>query len=506
MIKTIHTYGCALALGALALAALGCTESHQRDVSTETGNPPIIDSSKIALVVSRDDVFVRGSAGAVTPPQGEVEVKILRTQAQVTGPVEGDGSFDVRVDASLDDVFEVRAVNGGKRSTVVIVVRGGATVGDGDGGVGELICEARRSLAIMQVADAVGHADKSCERSEDCQPYVPQTGCYGGCFEGYFSEAGLAELEQAEESINQGVCASYSSDGCGFSLPGCVAPPSAMCVSGQCVVEGTASCGACLDGTVSWRITSAGSLPAIPDPTRYALSGCNTLSRTTQDGETCSTAVTRCGGDSGAATIEALRGALAVPEVMAAFDAGGSHGSQDFGLAGFFYEISLGDATMTYRSCVSASNCAAPELEALRAVLDAIAQQHACTPTAGDAACTAPFEVGDCDAAISVYWHDPATGTCEPRQYGGCGGNTNRYESLAACEATCGSDGACPPNRVPNEACLECGPAGGCARTDEYCALLCTRNTDCEGEQGPLGFGTRCDDALGICVSLGGCL
>ncbi len=51
--------------------------------------------------------------------------------------------------------------------------------------------------------------------------------------------------------------------------------------------------------------------------------------------------------------------------------------------------------------------------------------------------CTLPFEVGDCDGAIPVYWYDSETGACEMQSYGGCGGNANNFATLEECEASC---------------------------------------------------------------------
>lgn len=53
------------------------------------------------------------------------------------------------------------------------------------------------------------------------------------------------------------------------------------------------------------------------------------------------------------------------------------------------------------------------------------------------ARCTLPFEPGPCKAAFSVYWFDPERRACEPRIYGGCAGNENRFEDLESCEAAC---------------------------------------------------------------------
>ncbi|MBN2196988.1 MAG: BPTI/Kunitz domain-containing protein [Polyangiaceae bacterium] len=57
--------------------------------------------------------------------------------------------------------------------------------------------------------------------------------------------------------------------------------------------------------------------------------------------------------------------------------------------------------------------------------------------TAGDAHCRQPWDAGPCDDAIPVYWFDATTNRCEPRTYGGCEGNANRFDSLAFCEQDC---------------------------------------------------------------------
>ena len=58
-------------------------------------------------------------------------------------------------------------------------------------------------------------------------------------------------------------------------------------------------------------------------------------------------------------------------------------------------------------------------------------------------ACTLPFVPGPCEAAMPVFWFNASTGTCEPRTYGGCQGNANRFESEQACMAACGGNVAC---------------------------------------------------------------
>jgi len=70
--------------------------------------------------------------------------------------------------------------------------------------------------------------------------------------------------------------------------------------------------------------------------------------------------------------------------------------------------------------------------------------EDASAPDASDApegglpeTCLMPEQVGPCDAYVPSYWHNPATGLCEPFIYGGCQGNANRFASLAECQAAC---------------------------------------------------------------------
>jgi hypothetical protein len=57
-------------------------------------------------------------------------------------------------------------------------------------------------------------------------------------------------------------------------------------------------------------------------------------------------------------------------------------------------------------------------------------------PNQGDA-CSLPPSGGNCRALIPRYYHDPASGSCERFVWGGCGGNANNFETLAACEDAC---------------------------------------------------------------------
>jgi hypothetical protein len=115
------------------------------------------------------------------------------------------------------------------------------------------------------------------------------------------------------------------------------------------------------------------------------------------------------------------------------------------------------------------------------------------------AACSLPFEGGDCDGSFPVFAF--VDGACQPRIYGGCGGNENRFYSIEECLSTCEqrpSVNACPDGRVEREICVACGLGpGGCDETLTVCAQPCDAETECESRS------YSCH--LGVC-QLGGCI
>jgi hypothetical protein len=146
-----------------------------------------------------------------------------------------------------------------------------------------------------------------------------------------------------------------------------------------------------------------------------------------------------------------------------------------------------------------------------------VAGSSATAGAAGSAAlaCTAPQEFGECEAYIPSFWHDPATGLCEPFVYGGCGGNANRYPSREACQEACANiqddwdecveDSDC--SIVGQRCCGDCEPL----RVERVIAInishksqyeTCTVPTSCapcepvaENEQAQKYFKPKCQSA-----------
>lgn len=53
-------------------------------------------------------------------------------------------------------------------------------------------------------------------------------------------------------------------------------------------------------------------------------------------------------------------------------------------------------------------------------------------------ACLLPAEAGPCEAAMERFHYDAGTGACRQFVFGGCLGNANNFDDLAACQEACG--------------------------------------------------------------------
>src|SRR5689334_17295102 len=135
-------FSCRGLLGPLFLL-VGCYGSSSGGIgrtpppgSTETGNPPVIDVTKIALVVQIDEVHVVGKNGAVSPGGSALEVETLSSGDVAHGKSDSKGAFDIRVDGTIEDTYRLRALgeSADVKSAPVFLSRGGAMIGDGDGG------------------------------------------------------------------------------------------------------------------------------------------------------------------------------------------------------------------------------------------------------------------------------------------------------------------------------------------------------------------------------------
>jgi hypothetical protein len=70
---------------------------------------------------------------------------------------------------------------------------------------------------------------------------------------------------------------------------------------------------------------------------------------------------------------------------------------------------------------------------------------------------------------------------------------------VIAAAVGCGTDSDCADDSVEQRVCVECGPAGGCAKYADQCARPCDTHADCESTDLPFG----CFE--GVC-QVGGCI
>ena len=118
--------------------------------------------------------------------------------------------------------------------------------------------------------------------------------------------------------------------------------------------------------------------------------------------------------------------------------------------------------------------------------------------------CRSLMAVGPCKAAISSYYYNVANHECEEFSYGGCGGNRNRYLTKSACEDACFvPDCTSPPVTGPCKALIPrfyydaasntcksfnwggCGGNQNKYLTNDECERACVKLPDCHSQPDP---------------------
>ncbi|XP_036342960.1 LOW QUALITY PROTEIN: papilin-like [Rhagoletis pomonella] len=80
-----------------------------------------------------------------------------------------------------------------------------------------------------------------------------------------------------------------------------------------------------------------------------------------------------------------------------------------------------------------------------------------CQEYSGKEACFLPKSSGPCTGYNKKWYFDSERNRCEEFNYGGCYGTSNRFDSLAECQALCAIDETTPPCDQP----MEAGPCEG---------------------------------------------
>lgn len=370
----------------LALFAAACAESRAgglpgggkpRD-STETGNPPVIDVSAVALVVRSDEVHIVGGPGAVTPGGIEVEVDNLRSGEEQRGPVAEDGSFDVRVTGTMEDTYAVRAVGKAPSavSAPIYVHRGGATVEE------RLSCEQRADVIEAELAEVASNVDRSCSSNADCTQLTAPVSCPGWpCGGPVASRAASTAVAPAIEAVADAWCEPFARDDCflGMPQPGCILAGPFACVEQQCVdcISGgceQATCEPCTTPRIEWTLAMG------PTRNTHVLTGCKTLTAPDDCTSEPPCVVSRDAGDSSQLSIADVQNKLAAPDVQAALADGTRFGAVTPGA--HFTEIRVGERSFTVHDalCEGQQDCrdAPSDVSNLAGMLQSFAAQHAC--------------------------------------------------------------------------------------------------------------------------------
>lgn len=242
----------ALKVMGLLLVPLLCAACGARSddrMSTDTGNPPVIDQAKIRVRASDAGVVVWADAGAVSPAGAMVAVTNVTTAETVTTTAKNDGSFEVELAGAVTDEYRVEVRADDRKASV------DAVVGEADATFGiELQCfdasaeppqgtttgPAGCSLLwaeAMCLAEEVLDVDTTCESDADCVKVSKGLDCVDSCHgTTLVSASEAAGARSSLDAINNEVCAAFKAQGCNYIASGCppLSPWHAGCVEGTC--------------------------------------------------------------------------------------------------------------------------------------------------------------------------------------------------------------------------------------------------------------------------------
>jgi heat shock protein HslJ len=105
------------------LATFGCSSDSASVGSTDTGNPPVIDTQSLSVERSGDGVVVSAEPGGV-PGGASVEVTNLETGDSASTTADDDGAFEVELAGSVDDEYEVEVEIDGERDSATVTAGG----------------------------------------------------------------------------------------------------------------------------------------------------------------------------------------------------------------------------------------------------------------------------------------------------------------------------------------------------------------------------------------------
>ncbi|KAG5871898.1 hypothetical protein JTB14_030952 [Gonioctena quinquepunctata] len=89
--------------------------------------------------------------------------------------------------------------------------------------------------------------------------------------------------------------------------------------------------------------------------------------------------------------------------------------------------------------------------------------------------CTLPPVAGPCNDSYIQYYYDESSRSCHPFNFGGCGGNYNRFQDKESCERQCKPTSAPGTQAPPVDMCQNPADSGNCS--ENYVAFFYDKDT-----------------------------
>jgi hypothetical protein len=201
------------------------------DYGTETGNPPVIQKSKLRLEETPDGLRLIGEPRAV-PSGASVRVTNLRSGASLETSAGADGSLDVALDGERSDDYELIVTTAGGEARTTLSA---AALPDD---LSTLSCDGLNVALENTVWSSFASVDRACTQDTDCVSEGWGNECFSRCTGVIASRAGSAAASlEASERI-QPLCDQRARARCpALPEPSCAPLPPVLCQQGQCVAQ-----------------------------------------------------------------------------------------------------------------------------------------------------------------------------------------------------------------------------------------------------------------------------
>lgn len=443
----------ALALMGLSLLCMpACGPTDQGPAfSTETGNPPSIDGTRVALVIEGSMARIVAQAFAVAPLPATVFVTDAVTRETTRVVVDSDGSFAVELNTGAG-VYEVRVLPGTPAALPTDAPAAALVVSRSEAGTFFADPDAQCSTYTDQARDLLVELATSfegrCDSNEDCVLIDPFAACEDTCPFYSISTSGAADFLASSEALAPSICPGFVDGACQLDEMACIQSV-AVCVAGRCLSDldpDSPQC-RCSEDNIEW--THYGAESGVLETRRYG--GCfeyNGFIYTDTYGTRCPAVLPgRCNGQDAPLSTDDFVEALEHPDVATVVEDGGLTlpvMAPDEALTVTIGLVQGGQVELTMPfDCAGSETCdLAPGVQAL---VDLLLRAETDGPSC---ACASPANAAPgqdlplCDCDINV-----ATPTCASTV--GPNGERIYTDAMECIEGNWEVTSSCPPVAVP---------------------------------------------------------